>query len=381
VIDQTKKILTVFGTRPEAIKLAPLVLGCASKPYGLDISVCVTSQHKEMLTQVLDLFNIRPDYDLDIMEKDQDLFDITSKIILRLRQVLEEFRPDVVVVQGDTSTAFLGALAAFYMKIPVGHVEAGLRTRDKYNPFPEELNRSFISSLTDLHFAPTEHAKRNLLDEQVPEERIFVTGNTVIDALMLTLSIQRTVKPVGQKNFRGVDFSKRIVLVTGHRRESFGKGFRNICTALRAIAESHDDIEIVYPVHLNPNVRSTVMETLKGLPNIHLKEPMNYAEFVYLMDHCYLILTDSGGVQEEAPSIGKPVLVMRNTTERPEAIQAGTAILVGTEAKAIVEQTERLLENEDVYKQMASVKNPYGDGKAAERIIEVLGRNTGGKIF
>ncbi len=377
MVNRTRKILTVFGTRPEAIKLAPLVLGCASKPYGLDISICVTSQHKEMLTQVLDLFNISPDYDLDIMEKDQDLFDITSKVILRLRQVLEECRPDVVIVQGDTSTAFLGALAAFYMKIPVGHVEAGLRTRDKYNPFPEELNRTFISSLTDFHFAPTEHAKRNLLDEQVPEERIFVTGNTVIDALMLTLSIQKTVKPVGQERFSGVDFSKRIVLVTGHRRESFGEGFRNICTALRTIAESHDDIEIVYPVHLNPNVRSTVMETLKGLPNIHLKEPMNYEEFVYLMDHCYLILTDSGGVQEEAPSIGKPVLVMRNTTERPEAISAGTAILVGTETRTIVEQTERLLNDEEAYKQMASIRNPYGDGKAAERIIEVLGRNAG----
>ena len=375
--NQTRKILTIFGTRPEAIKLAPLVLGCASKPYGLDISICVTSQHKEMLTQVLDIFNISPDYDLDIMEKDQDLFDITSKVILRLRHVLEECQPDVVIVQGDTSTAFLGALAAFYMKIPVGHVEAGLRTRDKYNPFPEELNRTFISSLTDFHFAPTEHAKRNLLDEQVPEERIFVTGNTVIDALMLTLNIQRTVKPVGQEKFSGVDFSKRIVLVTGHRRESFGEGFRNICTALRTIAESHDDIEIVYPVHLNPNVRSTVMETLKDLPNIHLKEPMNYEEFVYLMDHCYLILTDSGGVQEEAPSIGKPVLVMRNTTERPEAIRAGTAILVGTETGAIVERTERLLNDEGAYKQMASIRNPYGDGKAAERIIEVLGRNAG----
>ncbi len=370
--ETTRKILTVFGTRPEAIKLAPLVLGCASQLSELQSIVCVTSQHREMLRQVLELFNIKPDYDLGIMEEDQDLFDITSKIILKLRSVLEECRPDIVIIQGDTSTAFLAALAAFYMRIPVAHVEAGLRTRDKHNPFPEELNRTFISSIADYHFAPTEQAKKNLLDEQVPEEKIFVTGNTVIDALTLTLSIQRKEKPVSQKNFGGIDFGKRILLVTGHRRESFGEGLRNICAGLKKLAENHNDVEIVYPVHLNPNVRKEVMKALKGIPNVHLKEPMDYGKFVYLMDRCYLILTDSGGIQEEAPSLGKPVLVMRNATERPEAVQAGTAILVGTETQAIVEQTERLLEDQTAYKKMASAENPFGDGKATERIIAIL---------
>lgn len=372
----TRRILTVFGTRPEAIKLAPVLRLCAAPETGLESIVCVTSQHKEMLVQVLELFGITPDYDLGVMEDDQDLFDLNSKIIIGMRGVLEDSRPHMVLVQGDTSTAFLAALAAYYKRVPVAHVEAGLRTGDKYNPFPEELNRTFISSITDIHFAPTERAKKNLLDEHVSLDNIFITGNTVIDALNITVEKVKHRAPADYPCLDGIDFAKRIVLVTGHRRENFGEGLRNICAALTALAENHDDIVIVYPVHFNPNVRKEVMKTLDSVPNIRLKEPMNYEEFVYLMNRSHLILTDSGGIQEEAPSLGKPVLVMRRATERPEAIEAGTAVLVGTDTANIVEQTERLLSDDKAYREMASAGNPYGDGTAAEKIVAALTKLT-----
>lgn len=362
------KVLTILGTRPEAIKLAPVIQQLERHP-GVLSRVCVTAQHREMLDPFLKLFGIVPDYDLDIMQPGQTLFDVTTRVLAGVKGVLEAEGPDFVLVQGDTTTAFAAALAAFYLKTAVGHVEAGLRTEDKYNPFPEEMNRRLVTHLADLHFAPTERAKANLLAEAIRDEAIFVTGNTVVDALLMIL--ERTKD---QDHLRGlpIDPSRKLILVTAHRRESFGVGLANICQALVRIARHAPDVEIVYPVHLNPNVRSTVMRELRGVERVHLIEPLDYVAFVHLMNRAYLILTDSGGIQEEAPSLGKPVLVMRDTTERPEAIEAGTARLVGTEPDAIVHETLRLLRDEDGYARMANVLNPFGDGHAAGRIVDAL---------
>jgi len=362
------KVLTILGTRPEAIKLAPVIKEMERHPETIS-RVCVTAQHREMLDPFLALFDIRADYDLNIMQPGQSLFDVTSRVLLGLKCVLEEDKPEVVLVQGDTTTAFAAALAAFYLKVKVGHVEAGLRTEDKYNPFPEEINRRLISHLADFHFAPTERAKANLLAEGVHAQAIFVTGNTVVDALFMILA-----RTKGQDLLPSLPLrpGRKLILVTAHRRESFGIGLANICQALERIVQHAPDVEIVYPVHLNPNVRVTVERLLGGVDRVHLIEPLDYVAFVRLMNRAYLILTDSGGIQEEAPSLGRPVLVMRETTERPEAIEAGTARLVGTDPDAIVHETLRLLEDQDAYARMADAPNPFGDGHAAERIVDAL---------
>tara|TARA_R110000868_G_scaffold28102_3_gene105764 strand:+ start:3177 stop:4301 length:1125 start_codon:yes stop_codon:yes gene_type:complete len=368
-----KKILLVFGTRPEAIKMAPLVLELKKRPE-LDVQVCVTAQHREMLDQVLHLFDLTPDYDLDLMQPGQDLYDITARALQGLKGVLSEAKPDLVLVHGDTTTTFSASLAAFYQKIPVGHIEAGLRTGDIYSPWPEEINRKLTGSLTQLHFAPTEKSQQNLLVENINADNIFVTGNTVIDALLQVVDIIKTDTELNQRlkaQFDFVDPSKKLILVTGHRRESFGGGFERICQALKSLAE-RGDVQVVYPVHLNPNVKEPVDRILAGVENVHLIEPLDYLPFVYLMSQSYLILTDSGGVQEEAPSLGKPVLVMRDTTERPEAIQAGTVKLVGTDLNYIVEQAINLLDNASEYEKMSIAHNPYGDGKACARIADII---------
>ena len=368
------KVLTIFGTRPEAIKMAPLVLAI-KKEQGISSRVCVTAQHREMLDQVLELFNITPDYDLDIMSPGQTLGKITAKVLKGLEDVYADFQPDLVLVHGDTSTTFAASLAAYYEKIQIGHVEAGLRTGDLYSPWPEEANRKLAGALANLHFAPTEKSKENLLAENVNATSISVTGNTVIDAL---LWVQKRIQsdPVLLNSlasqFPFLDTNKRLILVTGHRRESFGGGFERICQAINHIAEQNPEVQIVYPVHLNPNVQQPVKKYLKGKENIFLIDPLDYLPFVYLMMQSYFILTDSGGVQEEAPSLGKPVLVMRDTTERPEAVEAGTVILVATEVKKIVEESNRLLENTTAYFKMSKAHNPYGDGLACERIVKVL---------
>jgi len=371
---KVSKVLTVFGTRPEAIKMAPLVRALASVE-GLDSRTCVTAQHREMLDQVLDLFEIQPEYDLDIMKPGQDLYDVTTHIITGLKGILADFKPDVVVVHGDTATTFSASLAAFYQKIPVAHVEAGLRTGHLYSPWPEEGNRRLTSVITECHFAPTDGAKGNLLAENIPEASIHVTGNTVIDALYwVSEKIEREaeLKASMQARFPWCGKDKRIMLVTGHRRESFGDGFERICTALSTIAQRYPDDLVVYPVHLNPNVREPVQRLLSDIPNILLIEPLDYLPFVYLMGQSYLILTDSGGIQEEAPSLGKPVLVMRDNTERPEAVDAGTVKLVGTQVQNIVEAVSALCDDEVTYQSMAKATNPYGDGKACERIVDVI---------
>ena len=367
------KVLTVLGTRPEAIKLAPVIKELERHNDKFTSRVCVTGQHREMLDPFLQLFDIKPDWDLDIMKPNQSLFDVTVSALSKLKPVLETEKPDLVLVQGDTTTAFVAALAAFYLKIKIGHVEAGLRTADKYNPFPEEINRRLISHLADLHFAPTQQAKANLLAEGIDKGSVFVTGNTVIDALFMIL--ERTE---GQNLLADLPLQpdKKLILVTAHRRESFGEGLTNICKALKEIAEQVKDVQIVYPVHLNPNVRGPVRQLLGGVDRILLIEPLDYVRFVHLMNRAYLILTDSGGIQEEAPSLGKPVLVMRETTERPEAIEAGAAKLVGTRTERIVEETLRLLQNRDQYAKMANARNPFGDGQAARRIVDILSRHT-----
>ncbi len=372
-----KRILLVFGTRPEAIKMAPVINKLKEYDGHFTTIVCVTAQHREMLDQVLSIFNITPDYDLNIMQNNQNLFDITTKVLNGLKGVFEEAKPDLVMVQGDTTTAFIAGLGAFYLKIPVGHVEAGLRTYDKYNPFPEEKNRHLLSTLTDYHFAPTEWSKSNLLKENVPPERIWVTGNTVIDALLQMVRGQRSDRGQGVKGSKYFNSkfeirNSKLILVTGHRRESFGEGFENICKALKTIAQERKDVTIVYPVHLNPNVQRPVKALLKGIDNVFLIEPLEYEPFIFLMNESYLILTDSGGIQEEAPSLGKPVLVMRNTTERPEGIEAGVVRLVGTEKENIIRNTMELLDNRTLYEKMSQSANPYGDGKAAERIVDIL---------
>ena len=372
-----KKFLFVFGTRPEAIKLAPLIKEF-KKRKGIEIEVCVTGQHREMLDQVLNFFDLPVDYDLDVMKKNQSLFDITSLLIKDIEKVLNDSLPDLIFVQGDTTTAFVGALAGFYKKIHIAHIEAGLRSFDKFSPFPEEINRVLISHLADFHFAPTERAKSNLLKEGVSEGNIWVVGNTVIDALHLGLDIlskKDELRSDIEQFFSEIlnNSSSRVILVTGHRRESFGKPFENMCLALKDIADSCEDVEIVYPVHLNPNVREPVFKILGNHPRIHLIDPLSYPYMIYLLEKSYMILTDSGGIQEEAPSLGKPVLVMREVTERQEGIEAGVAKLVGTDSSKIVKETLRLLDNKNEYDKMAKAINPYGDGKASERIAKVFG--------
>ena len=367
------KVLTVFGTRPEAIKMAPLVLALENDAR-IEAKVCVTAQHREMLDQVLDLFQITPDYDLNIMKAGQDLYDITSKILLGLRDVLDEFKPDWVLVHGDTTTTFAASMAAFYKQIKVGHVEAGLRTGNLYSPWPEEANRTLTGVLTAKHFAPTQASADNLLREHVPQSTIFVTGNTVIDAL---LQVKNNVLPKADvqqqltEKFADI-LDKPYVLITGHRRESFGGGFERICQSISSLASKYPDYNFVYPVHLNPNVQEPVKRLLVDKSNVKLIDPQDYLPFVFLMNQAYLILTDSGGVQEEAPSLGKPVLVMRDTTERPEAVAAGTVKLVGTDSNKIINAVSELIDNKETYKEMSFAHNPYGDGKACERIIDGL---------
>jgi UDP-N-acetylglucosamine 2-epimerase (non-hydrolysing) len=366
------RVLTVFGTRPEAIKMAPVVKALANAS-GIEARVCVTAQHREMLDQVLELFKIVPDYDLNLMKPGQDLTDITANVLHGLKPVLSEFSPNLVLVHGDTTTTLGASLAAYYQRIPVGHVEAGLRTGNILSPWPEEINRKVAGTIARLHFAPTEQSRQNLLAENVPPEHVYVTGNTVIDALHEVVArIENDDALVLEMTRRlPLDRSKRMILVTGHRRESFGDGFERICSALRQIA-TRPDVEIVYPVHLNPNVKGPVEALLSGLSNVHLIEPQDYLPFVYLMHRSTLILTDSGGVQEEAPSLGKPVLVMRNTTERPEAVDAGTVCLVGTDKDLIVSCVHNLLDDKAAYNSMSFAHNPYGDGQAAQRILQTI---------
>lgn len=369
----TLKVLTVFGTRPEAIKMAPLVQALAAD-QRFEAKVCVTGQHREMLDQVLELFCIEPAFDLNIMKPGQDLTDVTAGILQGMKHVFVQFRPDVVLVHGDTATTFAASLAAYYQQIPVGHVEAGLRTGNLYSPWPEEANRKLTGALAAFHFAPTDTSKENLRREGVSASRIVVTGNTVIDALLEVvnkLDRDAALQQFGQQ-FSFLAQDRRIVLVTGHRRESFGGGFERICQALAATALSFPKVDVVYPVHLNPNVREPVHRLLAGIPNIHLIEPLDYLPFVYLMNRAHIILTDSGGIQEEAPSLGKPVLVMRDTTERPEAVEAGTVRLVGTEVDTITRELRELLTDTTAYQRMSFAHNPYGDGKACQRIADAL---------
>jgi len=371
------KVLSVFGTRPEAIKMAPVVKALANCE-GVDAKVCATAQHRQMLDQVLNLFNIKPEFDLDLMKPGQDLTDVTCNVLLGLRDVFRTWAPDYVLVHGDTTTTAAASLAAYYEKIAVGHVEAGLRTGNIYSPWPEEMNRRITGAISTIHFAPTETAKSNLLREGVDAQFVYVTGNTVIDALLDVVQRLRTderLKDAMRRRFRFIDSSKRLILVTGHRRENFGSGFENICAALNQISQ-RNDVEIVYPVHLNPNVQEPVKRILGNNTRVHLIEPLDYLPFVYLMDRADILLTDSGGGQEEAPSLGKPVLVMRDTTERPEAVSAGTVRLVGACQDAIVMETHRLLDDAFEYERMSRAHNPYGDGQAAKRIVEFLkGRN------
>lgn len=376
-----KKVMLVFGTRPEAIKMAPLVKAFQKRNSEFEPIVCVTGQHREMLDQVLHIFDIKPDYDLNIMKKGQDLYDVTTRVLVGMRDVLKESQPDIVLVHGDTTTSTAAALAAFYQHIPVGHVEAGLRTHDIYSPWPEEMNRQLTGRISTFHFAPTSLSKQNLLDEGVREENIVITGNTVIDALYMVVN---KIKNSQELNFElesllsssgyNVNHSKKIVLITGHRRENFGDGFISICEAIKKIAEKYPNVDFVYPMHLNPNVRKPINEVFGASKkdNIFFIEPLEYLSFVYLMEKSTIVLTDSGGIQEEAPGLGKPVLVMRETTERPEALKAGTVKLVGTDKKKIVEELSILLDDEDYYDTMSKAINPYGDGKASDRIIEFL---------
>jgi len=378
-----KKILIVFGTRPEAIKMAPLVKAFQEHTDSFETKVCVTAQHREMLDQVLELFEITPEYDLDIMKPGQDLYDVTSNVLLGMKSVLTDFNPDVVFVHGDTSTTFAASLAAFYQQISVAHIEAGLRTGDIYSPWPEEANRQLTTQITAYHFAPTATSKTNLLKENVNERSIEVTGNTVIDALFLALEKIKSNKQLETdiiNHLSTLDYEikqdKRIILVTGHRRENHGQGFINICSALKEIALSNPDIDIVYPVHLNPNVQKPVKELLTNVENIYLIDPLQYEQFIYMMDKSFFIITDSGGVQEEAPSLGKPVLVMRDTTERPEALDAGTVKLVGTDTELIIKEAQELIDNKESYGRMSRASNPYGDGHACQKIVAFLKTNS-----
>jgi UDP-N-acetylglucosamine 2-epimerase (non-hydrolysing) len=367
-----KKNLIVFGTRPEAIKMAPLVKEFKSNP-DFDTKVCVTAQHREMLDQVLDFFDIVPDFDLNLMKPNQNLYALTADIITELKPILEDFEPDFVYVHGDTTTTMATSIAAFYSGAKVCHVEAGLRTHNKRSPFPEEINRQVTGRIADYHFAPTNQSKLNLLNENINEENILVTGNTVIDALFDSSQRVNNIENAEIEFLKNlVNNNKKLVLVTGHRRENHGQGFINICEALKEIALTNNDVQIIYPVHLNPNVQKPVYEILKGVGNIHLIDPLAYPAFVWLMNKSYLIITDSGGVQEEAPSLGKPVLVMRDTTERPEAVDAGTVILVGTNQSKIINEAQSLLNDNERYQEMSALHNPYGDGKACARIVEFI---------
>ncbi len=372
-----RKVLVVFGTRPEAIKMAALVKALEEEEL-LKLKVCVTAQHREMLDQVLEIFEIEPDYDLNLMKAGQDLYAITANVLLGMKDVLSDFQPDIVLVHGDTTTTSATSLAAFYQKIKVGHVEAGLRTHDIYSPWPEEANRQITGVLSSYHFAPTINSQDNLLRENKNGEDIIVTGNTVIDALFLALDKIENSKELKEKIITNIssqyqmDKNRKIVLVTGHRRENFGQGFINICKALKTLAVNNSDIDIVYPVHLNPNVQKPVKEILSDESNIYLIDPLQYEQFIYLMSQSYFIITDSGGVQEEAPSLGKPVLVMRDTTERPEALEAGTVKLVGTDIQVIIEEAQNLLDDDESYEKMSKAHNPYGDGKASERIVTFI---------
>jgi UDP-N-acetylglucosamine 2-epimerase (non-hydrolysing) len=372
-----KKVLLVFGTRPEAIKMAPLVKAFEEES-SIESKVCVTAQHREMLDQVLEMFDIKPDYDLNIMKPGQDLFDVTSNVLLGLKDVLNDFKPDVVLVHGDTTTTSASSLAAFYNKIKVGHVEAGLRTGDLYSPWPEEANRQITGVLANYHFAPTTTSQNNLLKENKDPKNIIVTGNTVIDALFLALDKIEKNDELKTKIVESINSQyeikedKKLILVTGHRRENFGDGFINICEALKTLAINNPDVDIVYPVHLNPNVQKPVKEILSDTKNVYLIDPLQYEQFIYMMNKSYFIITDSGGVQEEAPSLGKPVLVMRDTTERPEAVEAGTVKLVGTNKEIIIKEAQNLIDNQEEYNKMSKAHNPYGDGKACERIVEFI---------
>ncbi len=374
----SSRVLVVFGTRPEAIKMAPVVIALQQSEWA-DVQVCVTAQHREMLDQVLDLFGIVPEHDLNLMQPGQDLFDITANVLLALRDVLRQERPDIVLVHGDTTTCFTAALAAFYEGIAIGHVEAGLRTGNLSAPFPEEANRSLTGRLANVHFVPTQGAADNLIIEGVPKKAIHITGNTVIDALLMVRDKVAEYPVLHWSGLLGeqlhgkvTDETRKLVLITGHRRENFGQGFIDLCTAIRELANRHSDWDLLYPVHLNPNVQKPVYELLGGLTNVHLIEPQDYAPFVWLMDRSDLILTDSGGIQEEGPSLGKPVLVMRDVTERPEAVDAGTVKLVGTDTATIVASVEELLGNQSLYEKMSMAHNPYGDGQACSRIVDVL---------
>ena len=377
-----KKVLIVFGTRPEAIKMAPLVREFQNNSNFFETKVCVTAQHREMLDQVLELFDITPDYDLDIMKPGQDLYTITSNVLLGLKSVLLDFKPDIVFVHGDTSTTFAASLAAFYQQISVAHIEAGLRTGDIYSPWPEEANRKLTTQITKYFFAPTLTSKNNLLKENIKNEHIVITGNTVIDALLITISKIKSnkeleldiIKDLASNSYL-LNKDKKLILVTGHRRENHGQGFIDICTALREIALTNPNIDIVYPVHLNPNVQKPVQELLSGIDNVYLINPLQYEQFVYMMEKSLFIITDSGGVQEEAPSLGKPVLVMRNTTERPEALDAGTVRLVGTDTNLIIEQAQQLISNRETYVNMSKASNPYGDGSASVKIVSYIKNN------
>lgn len=376
-----KKILIVFGTRPEAIKMAPVVKAFQKDTINFETKVCVTGQHREMLDQVLEIFEIKPDYDLNIMKAGQDLYDVTSRVILGMREVLKEAKPDVVFVHGDTTTSAMTALAAFYQQIPVAHVEAGLRTNNIYSPWPEEVNRQITGRIAAYNFAPTLLSKENLLKENAKEDSIYITGNTVIDALQMVVEklnkdakLKNKIKNDLLKEFKNpinIELDK-FILITGHRRENFGQGFLNICEAIGELAKKYPDIHLIYPVHLNPNVQKPVYELLASYKNVHLIDPQQYLPFVFMMSHGYLVLTDSGGIQEEAPGLGKPVLVMRDTTERPEAVDAGTVKLVGTDKDLIIKEVSELIENSKSYAMMSKAHNPYGDGKASKIIINKI---------
>lgn len=385
-----KKLLLVFGTRPEAIKMAPLVLSLKQRPDIFETAVCVTGQHREMLDQVLQIFDIKPDYDLNIMQHGQDLYDITSRVLLGMRNILSQEKPDIVFVHGDTTTSMAAALAAFYQQIPVAHVEAGLRTGNIYSPWPEEMNRQITGRIATFNFAPTALSKENLMREHVDERSIVVTGNTVIDALQMVVDriqndpllekqLSEKLMAVGY-DVRRLQKGRRLVLITGHRRENFGEGFIHICEAIRDLSVKYPEVDFVYPMHLNPNVRRPIHEVfgedLSNSGNMFFIEPLEYLEFVYLMEKSHIVLTDSGGIQEEAPGLGKPVLVMRDTTERPEALEAGTVKLVGTDYQLIVNELSLLLDNKDIYQKMSLAVNPYGDGKACERIVEFIKDNS-----
>lgn len=368
-----QKLLFIFGTRPEAIKMSPLIKEFEKHPKDFDVVVAVTGQHREMLDQVLEFFKITPDYDLHLMKPNQTLFDVTADALRGMESILEEVKPDLIIVQGDTTSVLAGALAGYYKKIPVAHLEAGLRSGDKYSPFPEEINRILTGHIADYHWAPTEGSRENLLKEGISDEKIFVVKNTVIDALFLALDL---IKEEGEEKyeefFKYLDLSKKVVLVTAHRRESFGQPFEDVCTSVKELSQKYPDVEFVYPVHLNPNVREVVYRILSDIPNVHLIEPLDYPYLVWLMNKSYIVMTDSGGIQEEAPALGKPVLVLRDVTERQEGVDAGTAKLVGTNKQLIIDEASKLMDDPESYDAMAKAINPYGDGKACERIVEVI---------